>query len=230
MMDVYREVTLQNFPVYVINLDKDFVQWNRVSSILKIHGFNNVNRIPAEKSEKNGQLGLINSHLMHLSTLETPFILLEDDVDLLGDNFTFLVPKCASAVYLGNSIWGMQEGRAMPKVDYIEVEGLPYLLKIKNMLSTHAILFLTREFLDSSLNLLRELLSKNNWSNPRVDKAYALMQRSNDVFLLDPPLFYQKDNEFSMTKNEKYTNKPIKRYSIIYIRLRYWLFRLLSFN
>ena len=80
-----------------------------------------------------------------LHEIDPPFIILEDDATPINFKPEIEIPDDADAFYLGISSWGRMNGHSGPFVQYQEdVDG--ELLRVYNMLGTHAILYLTPEF------------------------------------------------------------------------------------
>jgi hypothetical protein len=202
---------IRNIPVYFINLSAHITKRQSLENELVCSGFSKFERVPAVQNQRNGQLGLIATHIEAIAKISTPFILLEDDVSICSQKFHLTFPREADAIYLGNSAWGLWKEKSRTKVIYESTE-FPNLMLIRNMLSAHAILFLNQTFLKAAVKLLIEDRSAIERKFSRVDQAYAQVQSSFNVYSLNEPLFYQKHYPDSMTNNEKYTNAALNQY------------------
>ena len=143
------KLKLTDIPVVYINLDEATEKGERVQKSLEELGFKNIIRFSAHK-ETIGKKGCAISHVYALEEVEPPFLLIEDDC--LPKDFVDEIefPDDADAVYLGISSWGRMNSHSGPCVQHREVEGYPHLVRIYNMLSTHAILYLNPDYIDLS--------------------------------------------------------------------------------
>jgi|3_EtaG_2_1085321.scaffolds.fasta_scaffold02967_8 hypothetical protein len=183
-------LNLLDIPVYYINMDKDVERRESMERLLKEKGFKNVVRVRGvegggEYHSANWKVGCALSHQLTLSQLTPPFILLEDDC-ILGRGFKteVEVPSGADAVYLGISKLGWSGG-------HVEVIGkkcdVKDLLKIDSMLSSHAILYLTRSYLSAAAYAAGEAVRKKD----HVDVEFALAQVKYNIYACNPPIFHQ---------------------------------------
>jgi hypothetical protein len=143
-----------------------------------------------------GRIGCGLSHLraLRLSTPGKPLVILEDDVGV-NERFdpVIKVPADADAVYLGASIYG-----AVDIVDYVGFTNMlaadvvdDDLLRVYNLLSTHAILYLTERFKLATAESILQSLVDHDWEH---DKAMAKLQETFTVYALRRPMFFQAAN------------------------------------
>lgn len=203
------KIDLLNIPVYYINMDKDIHKKNHIEQQLKDVGFKNINRIAAVEDKNNGRVGLSKSQLKALSQVSAPFIVLEDDADPRHFLASIEVPDDADAVYLGNSQWGMFQGYAGFYLKYEPVKGYRDVFKIYNMLSSHAILYLTDEYVAVCKRTTKYCAEK--YPMP-MDVPFATIQRFYNVYTINKPLFIQKDYDGKMSLAPKYTNNKLTEY------------------
>jgi hypothetical protein len=142
-----------------------------------------------------GRIGCGLSHLraLRLATPGRPLLILEDDVGVSESFQPILeIPPDADAVYLGASIYG-----AVDLVDYVgfthmlaadEVEGYPNLLRVYNLLSTHAIVYLTERFKAAAAEAIVRSLADRDWEH---DKDMARLQETCTVYAVRRPMFFQ---------------------------------------
>tara|TARA_B100000035_G_scaffold126966_1_gene108055 strand:+ start:2868 stop:3509 length:642 start_codon:yes stop_codon:yes gene_type:complete len=193
------KLKLTDIPVVYINLDEATEKGERVQKSLEQLGFKNIIRFSAHK-ETIGKKGCAISHVYALEEVEPPFLLIEDDClpKEFVDEIEF--PDDADAVYLGISSWGRMNSHSGPFVQYGEVEEHPHLLRIYNMLSTHAILYLNSDYID----LCRRIAYQSYLIADHLDIGFAEVQRYYDIYAYDNPLFYQTSSNG--------TDKPLSSY------------------
>ncbi len=193
------KLKLTDIPVVYINLDEATEKGERVQKSLEQLGFKNIIRFSAHK-ETIGKKGCAISHVYALEEVEPPFLLIEDDClpKEFVDEIEF--PDDADAVYLGISSWGRMNSHSGPFVQYREVEEHPHLLRIYNMLSTHAILYLNSDYID----LCRRIAYQSYLIADHLDIGFAEVQRYYDIYAYDNPLFYQTSSNG--------TDKPLSSY------------------
>lgn len=177
-----KEIT--DIPVLYINLDHHTEKRNRVEATLKEYGFKNITRVPGV-SANSPVIGCALAHVNALQKMKPPFIILEDDALLHFQDF-FEVPKDADAVYLGVSTWGRENGKSGPFTKHTKA-GVG-VSRVYNMLSAHAILYLTEEYVEASIVATQKGADLDDFH----DIYYAEdLQPNFTVYALDKPLFYQ---------------------------------------
>jgi hypothetical protein len=205
------KINLLEIPVFYINMSKDKHKKKHIEQQLSDLGFKNVTRINAVEDKKNGRVGLSKSQLMALSQVSAPFIVLEDDADPNSFEPVIEVPDDADAVYLGNSQWGLQSSHAGFYLKYKKVEGYPKILRIFNMLSSHAILYLNQEYVAVCQRTTK--YCAETYPMP-MDVPFAMIQRFFNVYVINDPMFIQKDYEGKMSAAPQFTNKKLTSYKV----------------
>jgi len=205
------KINLLEIPVFYINMSKDNHKKKHIEQQLSDLGFKNVTRINAVEDKKNGRVGLSKSQLMALSQVSAPFIVLEDDADPNSFEPVIEVPDDADAVYLGNSQWGLQSSHAGFYLKYKKVEGYPKILRIFNMLSSHAILYLNQEYVRVCQRTTK--YCAETYPMP-MDVPFAMIQRFFNIYAVNDPMFIQKDYEGKMSAAPQFTNKKLTSYKI----------------
>ena len=203
------KINLLDIPVFYINMDKDELKRNTMEENLSRLGFKNINRISAVEDKSNGRVGLSKSQLNALSQVPAPFIILEDDADPMSFNSVIDVPDNADAVYLGISQWGLFQGHTGFYIKYKKVKGMPEIFRIYNMLSSHAILYLSNEYVSMCKRTTRYCAEE--YPMP-MDVPFAMMQRFFNVYAFNNPVFVQKDYEGKMSAAPKYTTGRLTSY------------------
>jgi hypothetical protein len=188
---------------------KDTHKKEHIEKQLSDLGFKNINRIEAIEDKKNGRVGLSKSQLKALKQAPAPFIVLEDDADPKYFKQQIQVPDDADAVYLGNSQWGLMQGQTGFYVKYTPVDGMQGVYKIYNMLSSHAILYLTQEYVNVCQRTTR--YCAETYPMP-MDVPFAMIQRFYNIYTIDKPLFIQKDYDEKMSAAPKFTGKKLTEY------------------
>ena len=203
------KINLLDIPVFYINMSKDKHKKKHMEQQLSELGFKNVTRINAIEDKNNGRVGLSKSQLIALSQVEAPFIILEDDADPNSFKSVIEVPDDSDALYLGNSQWGLQSSHAGFYLKYKKVDGYPEILRIYNMLSSHAILYLNQEYVRVCQRTVRYCAEE--YPMP-MDVPFAMIQRFFNVYAVNDPMFIQKDYEGKMSAAPAYTNKKLVKY------------------
>ena len=203
------KINILDIPVFYINMKKDEHKRKYIEAKLKEVGFTNINRIDAIEDKNNGKVGLSKSQNIALSQIKPPFIVLEDDADPKYFSSVITVPDDADAVYLGNSQWGFMQSHSGFYLKYKEIPSMPGVYKIYNMLSSHAILYLTEDY----VNICKRTTKYCAEEYPMpMDVPFAMIQRFYNIYTIDNPLFIQKDYVGKMTEAPKYTGKPLSQY------------------
>jgi hypothetical protein len=203
------KIDLTEIPVFYINMKKDTHKKEYIEKQLKEVGFKNVTRIDAIEDKRNGRVGLSKSQLKALSQTPAPFIVLEDDADPRYFEASIEVPDGADAVYLGNSQWAMFQGHAGFYLKYKKVPGMQNILRVYNMLSSHAILYLSDEYVSMCKRTTRYCAEE--YPMP-MDVPFATIQRYFNIYALNKPAFIQKDYVGKMSAAPKYTNGKLTEY------------------
>jgi len=136
-------------------------------------------------------LGLIELFKKRMEGEFKPFIYLEDDCNTT-DWFRHIinVPNDADCVYLGISKWSMHPSvnKAVIGIQADYVETNSEVVRLVNMLSNHAILFLSRKWTESCLAAYETTAT---WESPDYDILQSRNMKSYNVYALKEPLFYQ---------------------------------------
>jgi hypothetical protein len=190
---------------------KDTHKKEYIEKQLKEVGFKNINRIDAVEDKSNGRVGLSKSQLKALNQLPAPFIVLEDDADPKYFKPEIDVPEDADAVYLGNSQWGLQSSHAGFYLKFTKVKGSSDVVRIYNMLSSHAILYLTNDYVNMCKRTTKYCAEV--YAMP-MDVPFAMIQRFFNVYAFNKPMFIQKDYAGKMSSAPEYTNGKITEYRV----------------
>ncbi len=211
-------------PVSYINLDRDTEKRDNVDRLLFDNKFKSFTRIKAiepnidkfvsERKNLGNIYGCSLSHSQALLLNKAPFIILEDDVEILKFKKEIEVPDDADAIYLGNMSWGLIDGYGQNyKVKYEKVDGYKDIYRVYNLLGTHAIAYLSERYAkacwESLTNSYKDIDVATASISPdsiASDVAFAKIQKDYNVYAIGTPIFYQSGYY------EEATNKHISGY------------------
>jgi len=205
--------------IYYINLnehkDRDVDFNNRMIN----SGFSKsrINRIEGIRKSGIPQdsvfVGCFHSQLKTLKTAVkkgSPFIILEDDATINRIPEKISVPNNSDVVYIGISSWGFvpQPDGNLAGIDRIIYDRVDNdVVRIFNMLSSHAILYINMDYVKRLIDELEknlkgeQIISISNGVNLKYygqnmlpcDVIMANMQYKSNAFALRDPVFYQDD-------------------------------------
>jgi hypothetical protein len=191
------KLNLLEIPVYYINMEKDIDKNKKIKKIISDCGFTNSTRVEGLE-HKNPMSGCAASHYTILSSFEPPYIILEDDCDIKNFHPIIEVPDDSDIIYLGISSWGRMNSHSGPCVKYDILDN--GLLKIYNMLSTHAMLFLTEEYCSICKNIAKYFYQIGD----HLDIGFAEIQKYYNAYAFDDPMFYQTSSNGTDMKLSSY--------------------------
>lgn len=207
------KINLLEIPVFYINMKKDVDKDKYLSHLLQDLGFKNINRIEAVEDKESGRRGLSKSQYKSLIQVPPPFIILEDDCDAKYFKSEIEVPDDADAVYLGNSAWGLLGSYTGFLLRYKKVQGFPDLYRIFNMLSSHAILYLSDEYVSVCKRTTDYCANFSKVPVP-MDVPFAEIQKYFNIYTPNRPLFIQKDYDSKMSNAPKWTGSKLTEYRV----------------
>lgn len=147
----------------------------------------------SDKGSLSGVTGMIAVMKKRLEGEFKSFVLLEDDCSTTEwFRYTFSVPSDADAVYLGLSMYGLhpQYDFGIPRVEYTDVPDVPDLVRLFNMLSNHAIFFVSKRWTENCLACFEKTVT--HAKNPReYDIIQCRTMSQFNVYGLRKPLFFQ---------------------------------------
>jgi hypothetical protein len=212
------EIDLRTCHTFVINLRKDVTR--RESSISLCDRLGLTYRFIDGVACSPGLIGCGLSHIkaLALATPGRPVLILEDDV-AASDPFTSVVdvPDDADALYLGTSSYGAidAEGRSLGCEGAIAGQVVSdRLFRSHNMLSTHAILYISDRYRRAASNALINALTVDGIA---PDSGIARIHSQYQVYGLREPAFYQAADHQSgdyATKQERTTKPPVQIHPI----------------
>ena len=198
------KINLLNFPAIYMNLDGHKEKNESMQSMLKQIGFSDIRRVEGVLDSENSVAGCSKAHHKALNSFNPPFILFEDDCTIANPdyNLEFDIPDYADALYLGISSWGRMNGHNGFYNQYDILPDYPNILRIHNMLSGHAILYLTEIYTE----VCRRVTHHAGYTICNYqDVGFAEIQRFFNVYSLDRPMFHQIDHPIG-------TSQPLTSY------------------
>jgi hypothetical protein len=196
------KIDITQVPVIIstCNKSENIRRTNFLKPHLGRHGFSNVSTITGVE-EKPYQIGALENVRRILSWNSTPFILMEDDAYLIQDNFypVLEIPEDTDILYLGGALHAHKkfpiegEGIILNKAYGFNLSLLAYSIvnpdyvRIYNMYSAHAILFLTDKGRDAYYQQIT-----SNRAIP-FDVAFSYIMKDYNVLMVRKPFFFQND-------------------------------------
>ncbi len=206
-------IDLCRVPVFYINLEQDWVKNDYMQRMLERLGFSHIHRVDAYLDNESGRRGLSKSQHKALTLQSPPFIVMEDDCDVRDFKRIISIPEDTDALYLGNSAWGQIADRSGFLLKYEKVEEYEGLYRILNMLSSHAILYLSEEYVKMCQRTTHYC---GYVSDPplAMDIPFADLQKYFHVYTFNDPMFVQKPWPNAMSDGYLWTNQKLTDYRI----------------
>lgn len=185
------KIDIKNIASFYINMDKDKSKNKDMIQLGKDLSLNNYTRSTGTYIANHPKSGCANSHFNILKDIDGPTVILEDDCVIASGLTSFEVPDDADAIYLGLSNWGyLNNVSKLKNFNYKRHDVFQNVHKIDGMLATHAILYISKDYIDMSKRISR-------WSadnDVHVDQGLASIQKYFNVYALSSPIFYQHSN------------------------------------
>jgi len=148
-----------------------------------------------DKGKMNAVYAIIKLLEEKLSKEFKPFIFLEDDCNVTPwFRNVIQIPDDSDAVWIGLSVYSLHPeiDRAIPYIQATEVPNFPEVVKIVNMLGTHAMLFISKRWTENFLECCKLTLEHNqDGPDPNYDWFPARSMKNFNVYALKQPLFFQ---------------------------------------
>lgn len=210
-----KQFFVKDCTVYIISPGTDKYRHRLHKSFERLvdYGFHKiiyVKSIPDESVTKSLSL----TFLSIIQSAVPPYIIVEDDICLGQKKDVFEVPDDAVALYLGVSIWVYphtfdhirQDGfhiRPCTRDDFRDVN--EELVQILGVLSTHAILFLEKNFIRFlSQKMLQGLERPHDLYIAVAQREYAVYAYKTPVFFQDKQLGGQEDVTNLIWKDDRF--------------------------
>ena len=201
---------LRDIPVVYINMDKDVDKRERIENHIDRLGFKTKIRVPGVVHQDGARAGCALAQYNALHEIDPPFIILEDDATPFDYDPIISIPDDTDALYLGISSWGRMNSHSGPFVqwDYYFKEVDINLLRVYNMLGTHAILYLNSEY----ISVCEKIAYHQHNINEHVDIGFTDVQKYYNVYAFDQPLFYQTSSNGTNQKLSSYPTQECLTY------------------
>lgn len=148
-------IDIRTIPVIYINMDDAVEKGQRVHALLTDLGFTSITRVSGVPVSK--ELGFLKvvavarAHATAMSIMDPPFLIVEDDIQVVDFRPVITIPDDTDAIFLGNMQAGYAESDYLDYADVEPVDGYDDLFKVNSMLSAHAILYLTPQYKAAAL-------------------------------------------------------------------------------
>ena len=201
---------LRDIPVVYINMDKDVDKRKRIENHIDRLGFKTKIRVPGVVHEDGARAGCALAQYNALHEIDPPFIILEDDATPFDYDPIISIPDDTDALYLGISSWGRMNSHSGPFVqwDYYFKEVDINLLRVYNMLGTHAILYLNSEY----ISVCEKIAYHQHNIDEHVDIGFTDIQKYYNVYAFNQPLFYQTSSNGTDQKLSSYPSQECLTY------------------
>lgn len=209
---------LRKIPILVLNLEEDTDRRRFMEAQLGELELRAIT-VQGVRCEPRA-VGCALSHLraLKLPGLEPPFLVLEDDCQLLKRRFRnrFDLPDDTDALYLGHSIFGLGDVRPRHGLRWGEARKVEYAraeagyLRFFNVLARHAILYISPRFHRAAIRANQRALYGHPFPVPG-DVEYAAMQPRFKVLATEKPLCCQSSNhggKFGATRGSVLDHAP----------------------
>ena len=201
---------LRDIPVVYINMDKDVDKRKRIENHIDRLGFKTKIRVPGVVHQDGARAGCALAQYNALHEIDPPFIILEDDATPFDYNPIISIPDDTDALYLGISSWGRMNSHSGPFVqwEYYFKEVDINLLRVYNMLGTHAILYLNSEY----ISVCEKIAYHQHNIDEHVDIGFTDVQKYYNVYAFNQPLFYQTSSNGTDQKLSSYPSQECLTY------------------
>jgi len=189
-------IDLREIKTFYINLDKHKEKNLMVKEEIEKFGTKDFTRISGVDMPKNKESGCASSHYNILAEASSPTLILEDDCAVYKNTPIISVPDNADAVYVGISRWGFKNNVSrINNYSYTPCKGYRDVYKVDGMLATHAILYLSENYIDISRRVAKYCAG----NSVHVDVGFTSIHKYYNVYAIGKPIFYQSTNEKSTT-------------------------------
>lgn len=189
------KIEIKNLNTFYINLNSAEARREHTENMLGYLGIKNYKRIPGVESDPYLP-GLAQAHYNALSAGQgNTFLVLEDDARPFLYKQELNVPDNTDAIFLGISMWGGSDDTGLGIKDglvFESVPGYPHLVRVKNALSAHAIVYVSDRYVESVKSAALECVAKKDLP---FDSAFSLLHKDYYIYAVREPFFYQHDIE-----------------------------------
>jgi len=206
------KLDLRQIPVLYINLDRDVENRKNIEKFLTESEFEHIIRVPGVVHPTGNKGGCSMAQHNALCEIDPPFIILEDDIVPNNFNPIITIPDDTDVFYLGISSWGRMNSHSGPFVQYEKID--ENVLRVYNMLGTHAILYLNKEYVSVSKKISYHQYLIEDY----IDIGFTDIQKYYNVYAFNEPIFYQSSSNGTNKKLSSYPTEECFKYT-----KQYWL-------
>lgn len=181
-----KTIDLRDYPAIYMNLPRHENKNVSMQIMLQKCGFKEIIREDGVEINNNKIAGCSAAHHKVLSKYKTPFVLFEDDCVIKNYTPFFDIPEDTDALYLGTSTWGRLNSHSGPFVECEKISDKIY--RIYNMLSAHAVLYLSEEYKKICERISYHAAYK---IEDYQDIGFAEIQKWFNIFAVKAPVFFQ---------------------------------------
>lgn len=184
-------VDIRKNPATYINLDRHTEKNEHMSQLIEKFKFRDIKRFSGIDRPDSSIIGCASSHLEILSSISGIHTILEDDCQLQNEVAMFDIPDDTDALYLGLSSWAFNGKDGTEWIhEFSAVPGYKNIFKVKNMLATHAITYISKRYVEACSQVAKNCVE----NEIHVDCGFAKIQKDFNVYALINPTFYQSSN------------------------------------
>lgn len=182
-------ITLSSLDSFWLTCDKSKSRWDDMEMMLK--------KLNINTTKLNGEItnpytvGVAKNHRDALiKSGSSPIIIFEDDARITPNYIDSVqVPDNADAFYLGTSFYGRLQNQTIAHAAICASHDKTT-VKLINMLSLHAVIYITDEYKNFVINLLDEFIKEPYGG---MDDILATKLHYFNIYAPKAPLFYQVD-------------------------------------
>jgi len=204
-------IDICNIPIYWVTHEQALERHSKIQTMFEKIGAKNTIKVTGPTLDRNNtsiaQIQLERSHLIALSHARAllhqgPVLVIEDDCWITKDFVAQIesYPNDADALYLGNSHYGMVNGVSRSKGVQFDVFNDKW-DRIYNMLSIHAVLYLSESYKITTINNL--LTAKSKYKI--CDQTIAMDMHNHKIYSYANPMFFQ-----DVSENIEVTGRPLR--------------------
>jgi hypothetical protein len=175
----------------------------RTHNLLEKMGFQQIKHYKSSSVEYPKCLSSANIDILSNNLDDNPLLVVEDDIAWTGIE-TVSIPADADCMYVGFSVFAGHHERDINSGSCIVNSMCDNIHRVINMLSTHAIIYISKRFKEATIDCLK----KASESGYNTDVMMSRILKNFNVYINNSPIFYQDDE----TKLENSINTQVEFY------------------
>lgn len=189
--------------------EKYIKRLENTKKLLSTLGFRNIEHFKSGTKSYPNCLSLATIEVLKQHLDDNPVLIVEDDINITewaNINDEFVYPTNTDAFYLGFSMDGgsttLNSHDGPSKIKCVSKKNV----KIENMLTTHAIIYVTARYKQACINQLEYAILNNMYN----DVAISRIQEKYNIYGFYYPWFYQTEPEWTKSRtNFRYQIKNV---------------------